>query len=120
MDSLIDILDCIEHIHLLKAVIPLPGIDQSVPTRKSVLHAVLWLLPNNHVVMHGLIAVDEDEDECTSARKVGLLRAFLNPDPGHYLDYFRRKSSTYAPTHSTSSNKETSLRHDTQVVTGAN
>ena len=65
MASLIDILDCIEHIHLLKSVILLLGIDQSVPTRKSVLGGVVWHPSSNHVVTHGLIAVDEDEDGCT-------------------------------------------------------
>ena len=65
MASLIDILDCIEHTHLLKSVIRLLGIDQSVPTRKSVLDGVVWLPPNNHVVTHGLMAVDEDGDGCT-------------------------------------------------------
>ena len=62
MASLIDILDCIEHIHLLKFVMPLLGIDRSVPTRRSVLDAVVWLPPNDHVAIHRPMAVDEDED----------------------------------------------------------
>jgi hypothetical protein len=45
MASLIDILDCTEHIHLLKFVMPLLGIDRSVLASKSALDGIVWLPP---------------------------------------------------------------------------